>query len=317
METIKFTSPLIKYASKNPWYFDEKYFDDIPPIPGVYIVGVKIPVIGQEEKFCPLYVGISNNLQSRLKEHHNNKIITKTGGYLNSRKDLFDIVNEPIQNVYSDIEIFNQFKNNKNLYDPYNLSSFDAVKINHNSLIWYPDAHFFDNYLNVQKLSEYPLKDGRLDNVGHFESIRSGGDLDSIHKKDSACGADGLKIKILEVKNKIENNFYFIYATLDSISTELSKDENAELFQDAVDYRKNKIYSIPGNKENGVKRQKGPGMRICEKVESTTKEALKGIGIHTYGAVSVKNGVLNIDLSDIQNDLVNMTGAPFINLLKI
>ncbi len=293
MATIKFTTSLINNKSV-PWQFNPDDLKGIPETPGVYIVGVKIPVEGEdEEKFCPLYVGIRKNLQSRIKQHKK-----QTGGYLNSRKDLFDIVNESIQNVYSDIEIFNQFKNNKNLYDPYNLSSFDAVKINHNSLIWYPDAHFFDNYLNVQKLSEYPVKDDRLINVGHIRSIKFSGDLDSIHKKNSTCGADELKIKILAVKDKIETNFYFIYATLDNIINEVLTDVNSDLYQDAGDYKKNRIYNIPGNKKQGVKGQKGPGMRICEKIEATAKEALKNNGIHTYGDAKGKTNI-NICFYDI------------------
>ncbi len=66
MATIEFTTNLP--LSRNPicpkpWQFDPKYFDSIPDEAGVYIVGVKINVDGQGEKFCPLYVGIKNNIR--------------------------------------------------------------------------------------------------------------------------------------------------------------------------------------------------------------------------------------------------------------
>jgi len=234
MATIEFKTNLKSNTSK-PWKFDSKKdFNNVPSGPGVYIVGVKINVNGQGEKFCPLYVGIRNNLQKRMKEHQGNIV---SNGYLNTVKDLFDI-SQPIQAVYSDIEVFNKFKKKKTPNHQNNLIAFAAVKSkpNNNTLIWFPNFEFFNRYLSTS-FSKYPLdKNGKLINVGHNESLKLGGDLDKIYNADRFCGAHNLKRKIEDVKRLIEQNFYFVYVTLESIVEDVLKDPNSDLFNLAKEY---------------------------------------------------------------------------------
>ena len=126
MATVKFIDPAKTKGANGKLQYDlnnRADFSNVPNVPGVYIVGVKIEVKGQGEKFCPLYVGIRNNLQNRMREHQGNCI---SGGYLNTVKDLFDI-KQPIDHVYSDIEIFNMTQKKKSPYHKNNLKAFELI----------------------------------------------------------------------------------------------------------------------------------------------------------------------------------------------
>jgi hypothetical protein len=283
MSTIKFTTPLTKYESKNPWVFDKKYFDEIPPnTAGVYIVGVKILVNDFEnpnrkiEKFCPLIVGEAINLRKRLNEHQ----IIDGSGYFNTKKELFDIYYRSPQDFYKDIQLFElSYKRSlketivaghpdksKEELKPH---LFKVIKIGgNNSLIWFPCPSFFNSYFN---LNESVLK---KTGATHKDSIGINGDLQNAKfpKKEASI----LENKIIKVKKLISTNFYFAVATTEN---------NPE-----IDFSDNKI-------------RKG--------IEFHTKEKIKTISVHTYATANNVSSPYFIDLSAIQNELVNMTDASF------
>jgi hypothetical protein len=226
METIKFENPLGDYSTNTPWKFDEKYFNKIPPnTPGVYIVGVKIPVNGQGEKFCPLYVGISLNIKKRLNEHYLNEKEVRTSGYLNSCQELFDIREKP-HLFYNDIEIMEKFilrgphtKKEQEFMKPFVFKIIKNKKYGgNNTLIWFPDSRFFDNYLELTEgTSKYPNSE-----ANHSASIKKdGGDLTNIKVKSSKK----LKKRIIDVKDTIEKKFYFVYSQIKKESYETSAAE--------------------------------------------------------------------------------------------
>ena len=93
-----------------------------------------------------------------------------------------------------------------------------------------------------------------------------------------------MKTDIILTKEMFVNNFYFIFATDDNIikTNDFSLNENSNRLS----------------------------------VEKTTKNILENINIFTT-ADSRRGSIipLSLDLSCIQNDLINLTGKPFINPL--
>jgi len=86
-------------------------FNGIPDEPGVYIVGVKISVDVDGKniaKFCPLYVGETNNLRRRISDHHdpNHANARLEDSLLNFTKELFDITLD-VSMLYHSIKQWN------------------------------------------------------------------------------------------------------------------------------------------------------------------------------------------------------------------
>jgi hypothetical protein len=307
METIKFTTSLINNKSV-PWQFNPDDLKGIPETPGVYIVGVKIPVNGQGEKFCPLYVGIHLNLKDRLSEHFINQKLKNTG-YLNSKKELFDVSKQP-KDFYKDISIMEKLiirkSKNQQLMKPIafdEIQNKKGITQGKNTLIWFPDPLFFDVYLSKPSgTSNYPVASEKI--AQHSISIKPNGDLDLIHANDSSCGANNLKLRINEAKDIIEKYFFYAFATFGSIDEQL----------DEIRIKKNETLTLEEKYKNLnyiLKEKQVSGKTICSRIESTVKEKLKNkINIHTYGDTS-ETIDFEIDLSAIQNELVNMTDASF------
>jgi hypothetical protein len=301
MSTIKFTTPLTKYESKNPWVFDKKYFDEIPPnTAGAYIVGVKIPVNGQGEKFCPLYVGIRDNLKKRIIGHRKSN---NSAGELNTNKELFDFIDFQPAQFYDDIKKFDEIYIRSNLTrsSEHKKKVFNIIsnKPFNNSLIWFPDSDFFDNYLKVNS-STFGIP-GKKNN-GHKKSINDSEDLDTI----STLNASKLKNKIEKIKSNIEDKFYFSYVTIDAIIEYILSDKNHFYYASAIKYKEKPLYV-----ENG---KNAEGKTICEDVEASIKNQLQNIGISTYAkAKKNSNGTYNLDFPTFSTILVNMTSIPFKN----
>ena len=81
---VKFIDPIIT-GIYNPTV-NPADFKMIPPVPGVYIYGICIPITNNDvtqDKFCPLYVGTAKSLQKRISDHYNEE---KTNG--KSQKEL-------------------------------------------------------------------------------------------------------------------------------------------------------------------------------------------------------------------------------------
>jgi hypothetical protein len=253
MATIKFTSPLTKYASKNPWFFDKKYFEDIPPIPGVYIVGVKIPVNGQGEKFCPLYIGTyKENIKTRIRGHWDENNTNIVQGALNSYKELFDLELDPSL-FYEDIELWNQLWKGKNNTNTNKVNLFNEISINgNNSLIWFPDELFFQTYLKNAHVHLNPASNWHNNTVN-----------------PSILTNVNLKNKIVKVKNVITSKFWFAYA-------EVNDNTALTLIEANVNLKLRNSLRLP-----------------------------------TYAKSNNPRENINIDLSDIQDELVNMTSAKF------
>ncbi|RAR73758.1 hypothetical protein [Flavobacterium aciduliphilum] len=190
-------------------------------------------------------------------------------------------------NGNSSKEIFNwaSIRSLNDLMEVYtDMSNYKQSKTAHNStlknLIWYNDSVFFDNKLN---LSLYKSK--YISGTGVLKSIGQNGDLDSIFLNNIRL-YEALKMKtdIILTKEIFVNNFYFIYATDGNIIK-----------------RDNFSFNVSSNRLS---------------VEKTSKQLLTNINIFTT-ADSRRGSIipLSLDLSCIQNDLINLTGKPFINPL--
>lgn len=270
------------------WLFDSKYLKILPRTPGVYVYGIKVNINGID-LFMPLYVGIRNNINARLTYHYKQNGISGNG-----KKELFDIAS-----IQSIVDIINIYKD-IDAYD--NLSGLNPLRIGISSLIWFNNPIFFDSKLKLAKgTSKYKPDEG------HQSSIKNGGDLDLIGTNSSI----NLKRQIQEVKRFYTDKFYYGYITLDSIVAEILKDSTHPQFEDAVNYNKNRQYTI--------NRQNGPGKNLCELFENTLKNRLSSIGINTSAKSTGKMLPIDdtFDLTCIQNDLINLTGKPFINPLML
>lgn len=282
-----------------PWKIKPNHFNSIPKEePGIYVVGVKIPVLGQGEKICLLNVGIMKDISIKIKGHWDvNNNFTATGE-LNSFKEIFDLISKDISSIYLEIEKYNlsesvRKKKTLNIF-------YKNIANDYSSLIWFNDNTFFDFILNLPA-GKSTYKPGS----GHKASVKPNGDLDIINTPESIA----LKHQIENVKQLYTNSFFYTYITLDSVIAEILNDKNHILFSEAESYKKTRVYNI-GKKY-------APGKTICAYIENTLKSRLSTIGIHT-SAKSTKKllpATDTFDLSYIQNDLINLTGKPFINPL--
>lgn len=274
MATIKFTTNLPLNSDPNwskPWLFDPKYFDSIPDKPGVYIVGVKIPVfdpkqfeekgeqINKVEKFCPLYVGThKNSLRSRIKGHWDRENKDTIVGTLNSFKELFDLSLSP-NKFYKGIEIWNkEWKHKKNSVENLNNLFSEIKEHGHKSLIWFPDMLFFDHYLSSGGNHISPIS-----NWHNNTAIKN----DNFLKLSKTT----LLKKINDAKDKISNKYWYAYSVVD-------KDD------------KNLLSEIEAN--------------------ANIKLQGYGVWTYAYSKKNIRN-CFDIDLTAIKDDLVNMTGKPF------
>lgn len=267
---VKFNHPFVK--GNNP--IEEFNPNDISQYPngaGVYCYGFR-KIIDDRKVFVPLYVGISENLKDRLFQHYKEE---RTNG--NSKWYVFD---------------YSVLKSSNDVTDLYNdmMISDSSKGINNcrysEKLIWFNHESFFNHKLNVS-CSEYKS------NSGVRSSIKDNGDLDLIQSNKPLSGANKLKDSIKQSKAIFDNDFYYIYSSLDS-DVEVNKGD--ELFDLYQTYLSNKVYKIG--------RKNGPGKTICEKIEHLTKTKLVQLGIYTAAKSHGKIISGNIDLSLIRNELV-------------
>lgn len=292
MATVTFLDPtetlvdpkvggIYQYDQKNPGDFSH-----VPDEAGVYIYGLKI-CVGGVFKFVPLYVGDDkSNIQTRITEHY-------TGMYHlgSSKKELFKILQKMSQNeiksLYDDMAYYDSF--GKGNASDGKGNPLDVRRLSINSLIWFNNAKFFDIKLNLaENTSKY------LTPSGHLASIYpKKGDLDVIARPRALV----LKKRIENVKNLFTTNFHFVYTTYNQINPISS-------------------ITIPALEKGEDKKKHTAKLNNQKKLmlsdaESATKSALKKIGIHTTADAKKKlSQKMVIDLSQIQNDLVNLVPIP-------
>lgn len=300
MPTINFTTNLLPFQNRNSWAFHPNFFEGkdkngnqitnpVPNGPGVYIVGVKIPVQGQGEKFCPLYVGIQKNLRTKIEGHRNPANRDTRTGELNSFKEIFDLCNFDIRTIYNEMCTYDQLNKGKRSH----LKLFQNL----NTLIWFNNSTFF-NYKLLVNNSVY------ISGSGHKTSINTGGDLDLIGSKKSLV----LKNKIINVKSLYSQYYYYCYCELDQIVKSVLEENENPLTSLCQEHEITKYWEV--GKDNR------PGKTICEKIEGLVKNKLQTIGIYTTAKALKTPPNFNIDLSKIQTELVNMTGLNNIDFHK-
>jgi hypothetical protein len=284
---IKFNHPIVN-GNNHLEEFNPNDISQYPEGVGIYCFGFRKKIDGKKV-FIPLYVGISENLKVRLFQHYKEE---KSNG--NSKWYVFDYTSLnskiDISDLYNDMMISDSKKG-------VNISRYS------NKLIWFNNSSFFNFKLKVN-CSKYKS------NSGVRSSILTNGDLDEIQLHQPLSNASKMKKKIIESKAIFDEDFYFIYASLDE-HVEINQDD--ELYDLFKTYQSSKVYKI-GSKN-------GPGKTICEKLEHLTKNKLRNINIYTVAKSHGKliNG--DIDLSNIQNQLVNLdnhnynSGGVFINPL--
>jgi hypothetical protein len=250
-----------------------------PDEAGVYIFGFKIPINGIE-KFVPLYVGIAQNLRTRLWQHYCEE---RTGG--NSKWYVFDYAS--VKAVDDVVHLYNSMRiaDSKKRLNPTRFSP---------KLIWFNNSIFFDFKLGISGSSEY------VSDSGVLASILTNGDLDQITIKNPLSRANDLKSIIVNSKSLFDKGFYFVYSCL---SKDVSINEGHPLFEFFNEYMNELKYM------NG--RKNGPGRNLAEGIELATKSLLSRINIYTSAkAVGIIHS-LEIDLEEVQIELVNVGGHSY------
>lgn len=255
-------------------------FNLIPNEPGVYIYGIKLECEeseGLKDKFLPLYVGIAKDLRYRLKNNHYKGLKINGKG----KKEIFDLGDiycdkNNIINLYTEMEIYDSVR------------GIDQKRYALKRLIWFNNFSFFDYKLNLPYSTSTYVVDS-----GHQYTIKDKGDLDNIQIKHPKSNAALLKNKIIDTKSIFTNQFYFFYAKLTDFKSTILP--NHEL------YDKNNGY-VWGNGN-----ARAEGKNVCERVELTTKEALKKqYKIYTTAEAKGKTSNMNIDFSKVKNELINL-----------
>jgi len=340
MATIKFTTNLHPFQNDGAWQFHPNFFEGkdangndvcdnngniisfpVPNEPGVYIVGVKIPVSDPKqfdengkpidkavERFCPLYVGIQDDLSTKISGHRNPNNTSTYTGELNSFKELWNLNEEP-KIFYKGIQIWNEKwrRSKKTVEDPNRIDQLGLFMTEvrdcaENCLIWFPNRVFFNVYLNTD-LSNYGEKSG------HFGSVGLNKDLDTINTKEAKI----LKKLIEEVKLKIENNFWYAFITAEYIANSILQSNNHPLKEVADKYLQERVWTIKmKNAKGNTISKNGPGKILCESIENATNKALAQNGIYTYAKANTPKHPYVIDFSNLKDDLVRMEYNPLI-----
>ena len=189
-------NPFVNFDPTNPLHYP-------PSNRGVYIIGIK-----KDNKFCPLYVGETENLFHRLFCEHwrLNGASIGSGGF-NTEKEIFDL-NAPTKNIYGDIKIWNTHwaSLSKSKKSAGKIPFFNLVsKSKGGTLIWFSAPEFFDHYFGTTKTSKYESAGGKT--KGHAFSISN--DL----PKNFITSKSLLK-DVTDSKQIMTNDFYFLFAEI-------------------------------------------------------------------------------------------------------
>lgn len=236
--------------------------------PGVYILGFH-----RDNIFYPLYVGIATEMRKNMINHYKG---TRLG--FSNRHPIFDVIpkseddTDNMDKVYSDINLMNQIGNNNHHL------LFNVVKQNFDTLIWFNDANFFNQYFSPLYVSKKSKKNEENiaemfdPNGGHYDEmiLRSKNRID-IHQRIAAH-----KI-ILNANLKYrKDNFAFTYAPMEKI---------ASCFN------------------SGFKK----GKRPIETEESKVAHTLNCLGIYPHSKVECNACQCDVDLTKIDKYLYKST----------
>ncbi len=155
-------------------------------------------------------------------------------------------------------------------------------------LIYFQDTTFY----NLRyKTTCFPLF-----NAGHIAAIQS-----LSNQCISSIDIARNMLKVLETKKQFDSNYYFAYATLED---DVNNFEDSEFFKDFKTFKKS--FS----------------QKAIDRIELATKKALKkDLDIITTAKASGKIYHMNIDLSDVKDNLINLGthsfGVPYKSPLVI
>lgn len=259
--------------------------------PGVYVWGIK----NQYGKFCLLYVGIRNDILRRINEHYNgNAFMGTSTGVLFDLKNLY---NNPVPiDFYNRVMFqFNQLWINGGGNEVQRKFGLYAALLN--DIVYFQCSSFMNYYCNI------PTQLAIWNNFNHTGAnneylINIPARFPDPAYAGILASATNLSERMIATKNIIRDNFYFIYAPFngpDGIIQSLLYEPDHPLYGDATAYYVNPVY-IPS------------GQEIARRVEIATKKALEKINLFTYGKAGEPILDFDIDLSAIQNNLVNVGG---------
>lgn len=278
---VQFNHPIDGFDGFNP--ADKKHYANLDKVSGIYIYGLRQKIQDIDNKvFMPLYVGIAADLKKRLYNDH--FLEESWPGKKKSLKEIFDFSKK----VYSIDAIIERYRDML-VYDMVtNYYRNQRPIISHlKHIVWFQDLTFFNEKTGVNFFGSQKM------NSSHKETYDKSNNL--LWTNNDVILKDCLN-KGLETKKRFDDDFYFVYATYADIIKANSADD----------------IKIAGLSKNYTKTS-------AEKIELCTKKALNVLGINTTAKANGDFMQMQIDLSKVQSDLVNLGihfyGKPYKNLI--
>ena len=298
---VKFVDPItgIGCPGGSPQYDPNNApanFEGIPDMPGVYIYGLWLMVNG-ENKFVPIYVGTAKSLKGRLEQHYKEESwifpLNPVLVWSNSLKEAFDFAPNTftlsdIIERYNDMLMYDGFNNKP---EKSNLRIIPFMKY----VIWFQNLNMYNIKLGIPVFPLVPApRSGRLEcNRTHRQSVEIGGafDIAIAANPTRTIPINDIRDKIIKTKQKFNNGYYFVYATL---ADDIVEFENHNLNQLYPHFRDPNFYT------------NNQGENFAKRVELATKISLKKIGIHTTAKADGDLYPMTIDLTNLKDVLVNL-----------
>ena len=272
--TITFHHPPITSPIINPLVdFQPWNQEHYPETKGIYINGLRLN-INNKLKFVPIYVGIAckDTLKNRLFHYHYKKYQTCGKGCGNSRKDIWDF--NPVTSLNDLFGIYSEMF----YYDCFNNYQKGVIRTSEGFLRALLSLKYL---LFYQNRNYFEMKSG-----GVFQNLNEA-EREMTHCDAIAEGFDA-NTKLQKIKAVYAKDFYYVFCPIEEIQMQLHKEENKQL-----------------------------GIRLADsqtqlkRIERVVKRALNTIGIHTTAKSEGEILDMNIDLTKIQNELVNLGGHPY------
>ncbi len=258
----------------NPFLnFDPNNSNQFPNEKGIYIYGLKLDIVNSK-KFVPIIVGIHDRLtmKDRLGKHYNN---FKTNG--KGKKELWDFCSvksmDELKFLYSEMHVFDIVNDYQNGIDR-TAEVYLNLLVNLKRLLFFQNRNYFILRNNLR--FDHSLNDNSKRELHHLDAIKDFGYISE---------------KIKNNKSLFSSQFYYVYAKFDDVQTQILQNEiNGNVFENKIS-SKNKL----------------------ECIEYATKKALNILGIHTTARKEPKAEILDmdIDFSEIKEELVNIGGHPY------